>query len=198
MVCGRNTVAAGSASVIVNGVVRAFAVVQGGSSCALGINQNANFQSDWQLSKLYVWNYHLSDEHFALVSSSLNAALLGPVAPASCLSCPSNSFSPADSLMITACECNAGYVGANGGTCFACVAGKYKVSPGSAGCTDCLAGQYSTAVGAISNVCQDCPSHASSPVGSTAVSNCLCNAGFSRTNTGMCVECAPGKYKLAT
>jgi len=195
VVCGRNTVAANSTSVIVNGVVRASAVVQGGSSCALGINQNAKFNSDWQLSNLYVWNYHLSDQHFDIVSLSLNAALLGPVAPTGCLSCPNNSFSAANSF---ACKCNAGYVGADGGTCLACVAGKYKVSTGSAGCTDCLAGQYSTAVGATSNVCRDCPSHSTSRIGSTEASNCSCNAGFSRMNTGMCVECTRGKYMMAT
>ena len=168
--------------------------------------------------------------------------------PASCLSCPSNSFSPANSFTITACECNAGYVGANGAPCLACVAGKYKVSTGSEGCIDCPAFSnsavasnelvdcicnagstgpdgstctqceagtykvatgsavctncpittYSTSVGATSNVCQGCLSHASSLIGSTSESDCFCNSGFYRTSTGICVECAVGKYRLVT
>ena len=133
--CGRNTVAANNASVIVNGVVRTNARVPGGSSCALGINQDTSFQSDWQLSKLYVWDYHLSDEHFALASLSLNRELTGPVATAICLACPSNSSSPAGSTTNTACLCNAGYTGENGGTCSECGVNMTKAGLGPALCT---------------------------------------------------------------
>ena len=35
------------------------------------------------------------------------------------------------------CACNAGYTGANGGTCTACETGKYKDSPGAGACTAC-------------------------------------------------------------
>ena len=142
VVCGRNTITANTGSVIVNGIVRANARVPGGSSCALGINQHESFQSDWQLSKLYIWNYHLSDEHFALASLSLNDDLTGLVVPGGCIACPPNSCSPADSIDITACQCNAGYTGPNGGTCSQCLAGTYKVGLGPASCTVCPAGKY--------------------------------------------------------
>ena len=54
-----------------------------------------------------------------------------------CLSCPSNSNSPAGSTALTSCACNAGYSGPNGGVCTECEAGKYKASTGPAACTNC-------------------------------------------------------------
>ena len=43
-----------------------------------------------------------------------------------CADCPAYSSSSYGSSGITACECNAGYMGANDGTCTQCVAGKYS------------------------------------------------------------------------
>jgi hypothetical protein len=43
-----------------------------------------------------------------------------------CTSCLDYSDSPAGSSAATDCRCNGGYTGSNGGTCTACVAGKYK------------------------------------------------------------------------
>ena len=57
-----------------------------------------------------------------------------------CLACPANSNSPAGSLALTSCACNAGFSGPDGGSCTACVAGKYKASTqadGSSACTAC-------------------------------------------------------------
>ena len=48
------------------------------------------------------------------------------------------------------CSYNAGYTGSNGGTCAACVEGKYKSESGPGVCANCGAGKYSSAVGAIS------------------------------------------------
>ena len=72
------------------------------------------------------------------------------------------------------CRCNAGYAGSNGGTCTACVAGKYKTAPGSAACTDCPAGTFSPAAAATaSSACSACPALSSSPAGARV---CLCRA----------------------
>ena len=71
--------------------------------------------------------------------------------------------------------CNAGYAGSNGGTCTACVAGKYKTAPGSAACTDCPAGTFSPATTA-SIACSACPALSFAPAGARV---CLCRASGS-------------------
>jgi hypothetical protein len=119
--------------------------------------------------------------------------------PASCLACPANSNSASSSSAITACTCNAGSTGPNGGPCAACVAGKFKTLTGIATCTDCGAGTYSTAVGASgSSTCIACPSNSTSPAGSAALTNCTCNIGSTGPNGGgPCAACMAGKYKTS-
>jgi hypothetical protein len=74
--CGRNIQTPGSAGTIINGVVTS--VAEGGlGGCELAINQNGDPPSDWQLSKVYVWNTHLPDAVFADVSARLNSYLAG-------------------------------------------------------------------------------------------------------------------------
>jgi hypothetical protein len=124
-------------------------------------------------------------------SGSVGAALAS-----TCLACPDNSLSIAASSLITACVCNAGYTGANGGECAPCAAGKYKTVPGTAACTDCASGLYSTAVAADnSNVCLQCVSNSNSVAGSDAITRCLCNMGWVGSNGGPCEACVAGKYK---
>jgi hypothetical protein len=57
----------------------------------------------------------------------------------------------------------------------------------------CEVGTYSTAVG--SSTCINCPSNSISPAGSAALTNCICNAGSSGPNGGICTVCVEGKYK---
>jgi hypothetical protein len=72
--CGRNIQTTGSAGTIINGVVTSTA--QGGAgNCNLYINQLYDPPSDWQLSKVYVWNTHLPDAVFADASARLNSYL---------------------------------------------------------------------------------------------------------------------------
>jgi len=86
-----------------------------------------------------------------------------------CNACPANSHSPVQSTASTACTCNVGWTGPNGGgTCTKCVAGKYKIATGDAACASCLVGKYSTLVGATSNVCQACPTNSNAPAGATS------------------------------
>jgi hypothetical protein len=96
-----------------------------------------------------------------------------------CLACPANSNSPAGSLGLTSCNCNAGSTGPNGGPCAACVAGQYKAVKGLAACTDC-------------------PANSSAPVGSTSLTACTCNAGSTGPDGGTCTACEAGKYKTLT
>jgi hypothetical protein len=79
--CGRNIQTPGSAGTIINGVVTSTA--EGGDgNCELTINldqwgEELYWRSDWQLSKLYVWNTHLPDSLFAQASSGLVQYLNG-------------------------------------------------------------------------------------------------------------------------
>ena len=45
------------------------------------------------------------------------------------------------------------------------------------------------------SVCQACPAHSSNIYHGSR--DCLCNAGYSRTDSGMCSACDTGKYKAA-
>jgi len=92
-------------------------------------------------------------------------------------------------------ECAAGSTGP-GGSCTLCVVGKYKTVSGSSPCDDCLAGKYSAVTGSStsstcqncfagtysatpgSSACSVCPSYSTSAAGSSAVTQCTCNAGW--------------------
>ena len=96
-----------------------------------------------------------------------------------CTKCPSNSSSVSGSISLSNCTCNSGFTGPDGGICSACEAGTFKEVSGAAPCTQCAAGTYSAQLGAASrSTCLECPSNASSFLGSTSVSNCTCNSGF--------------------
>lgn len=67
-------------------------------------------------------------------------------------------------------------------------------------CTACPAGAYKPDVGAAA--CSACPVNSLSPEGSTAISACLCNAGYETALDGSgvivaCSACPTGKYKAA-
>ena len=138
-----------------------------------------------------------------------------------CLPCPAQMSSSEGSISITACSCQAGYTGQNGGECMPCVAGKYKTIQGSSDCiqcqlgkyrdetaaTSCLncpAGKYSGDVGAISSACVACPPGKYSDIhGATTVDNCAsCSAGTyspiagSNSSDG-CKPCRSGTYSAS-
>lgn len=80
-----------------------------------------------------------------------------------CVACANNFTSPAGSIGIGSCGCNAGYQfdGITNTTCIACSEGKYKSSMGSAYCTSC-------------------PLHSSTngTTGATSVDECMCDDGY--------------------
>jgi len=75
---------------------------------------------------------------------------------APCMSCPADSDSPAGS---TACTCNAGSSGPDGGSCELCSSGTYKTTTGSLSCDSCAL-------------------NATSVAGSTSPIACFCNPGY--------------------
>ena len=77
-----------------------------------------------------------------------------------CTTCPANSYaSTTANEDATACQCNAGYTGPDGGPCVACAEGTYKDAVGSAECTACA-------------------QHETSPQGSESADACVCQAGY--------------------
>ena len=144
--CGRNVATSGSPSFVVNQATQS---VAGGApgDCALGINYLGwtNEKSDWQLSKLYVWDGHLPDDIFANVSRRLNNYL----AATQCTVCESGKFS--NTFAATQCTaCAVGkYSNTSGATqCTACEAGKFSNTSGPTQCMACEIGKFSNISGA--------------------------------------------------
>lgn len=123
-----------------------------------------------------------------------------------CTNCPHNSNSDTsldaaagDLSVESTCVCDAGYEANEHSTgtdfCNACPVGKFKDSPGTQACTDCAANDYQNLAG--KSACEDCPDYSSSPAGSDALSDCLCNPGFAGTITDAgdtCSECPAGQF----
>lgn len=115
---------------------------------------------------------------------------------------PANTSAPRGSDDYTSCTCNAGYSGADGGPCPACVPGKYKPEQGPQDCASCERGTYSNRT-AQTNVstcadcwantfqnqlgaghpddCAACPANTFSARRSTSIADCTCNVGYSGT-----------------
>jgi len=79
-------------------------------------------------------------------------------------------------LVITACTCNAGYTGTNGGVCSGCLPGTYKILTGDSNC-------------------ENCPTGSISPVASTILTQCVCRIGWTGADGDDCVQCGIGQYK---
>ena len=92
-----------------------------------------------------------------------------------CDACPAGSSSPPVSTSKTACTCNVGYAGVDGGPCEYCAAGTYQNEPPDhTTYTPCESGKFKTQGG--SGVCLLCPQQSDSAPQSI---NCMCNTGYS-------------------
>jgi len=111
-----------------------------------------------------------------------------------CIGCPANSNSPNGSTQSSDCKCDRGFSGPDGGQCTACQAGTYKTKIGSSSCKQCTKGEYKPDAG--SGVCETCPPYTTtSSSGSTHISDCKCDVGFTGPDGGSCEECDENKYK---
>jgi len=112
---------------------------------------------------------------FGAICTACAAGTFKAVAGAGgCETCPVDSFSPPGSELQTACQCNPGFSGADGGACSACAAGTFKNASGS-------------------SACSPCPEFAESPTGSTHGTNCTCAGGYRGVPGGLCgLVCPPG------
>jgi hypothetical protein len=60
-------------------------------------------------------------------------------------------------------------------------------------CASCLAGTYSSLPG--SDTCTTCPSYSSSPLDGLPLDRCLCDAGYTGADSGVCTACISGTTK---
>jgi len=85
---------------------------------------------------------------------------------------------------------------ARGGHCQACAAGTYKGALGSVPCTKCQAGTYSVSFAQSSaGTCSLCPNTTYSNMGSSEISQCICNLGYTGPDGQICVACPIGTFK---
>ena len=119
-----------------------------------------------------------------------------------CLQCGSGKYSSSNA---SACvDCAAGTYKATKGastanTCQDCAAGKYSATTGASvasTCQDCGAGKYQTTTGASAEtMCVPCPVNSNSSAGSSVSAGCICGAGYSGPDGGLCAACAVNEYK---
>ena len=137
----------------------------------------------------------------------------GGTAISACLACPNGSTTASTGAsLLSQCICKLGYTGPNGQACQACEAGKYKQAVGAAACTQCEAGKSSSALGAVASdvcttcgintfssadtrECTACPQSSVSVEGSSAITACKCDKGFSGPDGSSCTSCSTGQYK---
>ena len=118
------------------------------------------------------------------------------ISEATCQGCPSHTSSPDGSGLLTNCTCNKGYTGPDGVTCAACIAGTYKGVNGSAPCSLCPQGKYSTETGGmLESTCSQCPAYTRSADGSSMLTNCTCNKGYTGPDGAECEACKAGSFK---
>ena len=84
-----------------------------------------------------------------------------------------------------------------GYTCLFCQPGSFSTNISSDACTACPADTYQPILGAnASSLCFACPPHSQSVEGSSNITHCLCNAGYTGTHGGPCSACVKGTYKI--
>jgi len=137
-----------------------------------------------------------SDHVVHLNPAGTYSAATGATSHDTCTSCPPNSTTPSAGAMYSfECSCDLGFTGTPG-SCTSCVAGKYKDTVGSASCARCPIGTYLATTGGTSEKeCIACPANATSSPGSSAVSGCRCNAGYTGPDGGPCTPCSVAEYK---
>ena len=112
-----------------------------------------------------------------------------------CVPCPEHaSHAQTKRTNVSACLCDPGYSGPDGGPCVACAAGTFKAEPGAALCESCGANEYSET---NASACVACHANSSSLPASPGVEHCLCDPGFYPSD-GLCTMCHAGRFKNTT
>lgn len=96
-----------------------------------------------------------------------------------CLSCPLNMDTLAQSISSSFCVCAAGTYLNAGSVCTPCPAGTYQNKTGETQCVNCARGTYSPVVAATNaSTCLLCPLNSDSPAQSVSYSSCTCNVNY--------------------
>ena len=208
--CGRNI--GGAPATITNGV-QVSEQNAGRGNCQLSINRYDS--SDWQLSRLYVWNRHLSNTEFAeaaaklqnfvaLQTPSCSACAIGKykdaIGSALCSYCPLATFSAAtNATSIDTCAACPG----NSTSLFGSASKDYcQCNTGfvhqGGGCAACLPGTYNPRLAEIA--CSNCTVGTSSlNYGATSNETCASCSGteYSQEGSPFCEPCPPNSVAPA-
>ena len=113
---------------------------------------------------------------------------------ANCTACPAAASTDAEAQTEqTACRCNAGYTGPEGGACTACPQGSYAADTGLQICTDCTAN--TTTANAATAVADACACQPDYGFTDTSPETCvLCPVGTKQTEiaNAVCTSCPSG------
>jgi len=207
--CGRNIATAGATSSIVNGVVQLAAAGGNFGDGRLRINTWGE-KSDWQLSRLYVWNRHLTNAEFAEASAKLNsyvtlkmpsyyfcsACVLGKykdtIGSAVCTSCAANTYSAQSNATSVetclTCPGNSTSVVASASNDYCqCNVG---FSHAAGGCAECVPGTFNPRLAQLA--CSNCTVGTYSlNVGATSNETCASCSGteYSPEGSPVCQPC---------
>lgn len=132
-----------------------------------------------------------------------------------CMRCHNNSVAMLVSENQHSCVCEPGFFTKEFGECLQCPLGKFKDEYGNHNCSNCNPG-YSTAEEGSKHdsdckicergkyaaktfsheaqICNSCFENSDSMRGSSALSDCTCNAGYAPENS-LCLPCSYGQYK---
>ena len=142
--------------------------------------------------------FKVSLENVACVACANNE--YQPVsASTDCLSCPAFS-AIVEYLMpvgtdVEDCFCNAGYTGPAGGPCTPCVNGTFEEIRGSEACAHCGDNAYFLIGGSKTlDNCRSCQTDSTALQNAYGIADCICDAGYQRTDVDKCVACPPGSY----
>ena len=212
---------------VVAGCVSDSSWTDGYDNCAAYEDNIKNTNEDW--CGYSDPNYGNSRSHCCICTDCCENPSYSAVDPATmkwvqsqCTTCPDNSYATTmENVDATACKCNAGYTGPDGGPCVACEADTYKTESGDAACTSCAANSVSPAASTTEDACicdtgyelgtgcQACEAgHYKSVKGSAACTDCpansvdvsgqscICNAGYYLSAPDTCLQCAVGTWKF--
>ena len=143
------------------------------------------------------WKGVIGPSSCTLCAAGKYSNVSAQVSNETCSDCPANSHAPPGSSALTACICNAGYTGPDGGACIECPAGTFKEMSGSTPCMECARGKYLNRSASISEeACIMCPQYSTSPLASPMIINCSCFRGYTNHDGNpACVSCTSGKFK---
>jgi hypothetical protein len=118
-----------------------------------------------------------------------------------CTPCTENSLSTeTGNDESTDCLCNAGYTAAPAQTslqCMSCAPGSFKVGNSNEACNLCPHGEYQSL--STQTSCETCSENSHSHAeGSDAITDCVCNAGYTGADGSLCVNCEAGYHKSTT